>query len=107
MAQAVEVKVNHRGGVKRQDLAEHQPADDRHAQRLAHLRAFGTAEQQRQGPEDGRQGGHQDRPQAQQAGTANRLQRRQAILAFQLQGQVDHQDGVFLHHANQQEQPEQ
>jgi hypothetical protein len=85
VAQAVEIEVNHRRGVKGQDLAEDQAADDGQAQRLAHFRAFGTAEQQRQGAEDGRQGGHQDRPQAQQAGAADRLQRRQAVVALQLQ----------------------
>ncbi|CNL07200.1 Uncharacterised protein [Mycobacterium tuberculosis] len=45
MARAVEIEVNHRGGVKGQDLAEHQAANDGKAQRLTHFCAFGGAEQ--------------------------------------------------------------
>ncbi|MNM51485.1 hypothetical protein D3C81_625460 [compost metagenome] len=107
MAQAVQVQVNHRRRIKGEDLAEHQATDDGQAQRLTHFCAFSLAQQQRQCAKDRCQGGHQDRPQAQQAGPANRLFRRKALMALQLQGQVDHQDGILFHHPDQQEQPQQ
>jgi hypothetical protein len=48
---------------------------------------------------------HQDRPQAQQAGLADRDIGRQAVLALELQRDVDHQDRVFHDDADQQENP--
>src|SRR5690606_3478832 len=86
--------------------AEQQPADDGQTQRLAHLAALAAVQQQRQGAENGRQGGHQDRPEAQQAGLADGRQG-SAALALQLQRQVDHQDGVLHDDADQQEQAQQ
>src|SRR3546814_14314237 len=57
--------------------SQQQTADDGQTQRLTHLGALRAAEQQRQRTEDGRHGGHQDRPKTQQAGTMDRIGGRQ------------------------------
>ena len=107
MAQTVEVEVDHRSGVEGQHLAQHQTTDDGDTQWLTHLRTFGTAQHQRQGAKDGSQGGHHDRPETQQARLADGLLRTQALTALQLQGQINHQDGVLLDDTDQQEQTQQ
>ena len=100
--QPVEVQIDHRRGEQRQQLAEHQSADDGDAERLAEFGAGAGAQHQRQRAEDRRHGGHQDRPEPQQAGLIDRLARRQAFDALGLQREIDHHDGVFLDDADQQ-----
>ena len=73
------------------------------AQRMAQLRALAPAQHQRQGGEEGRQGGHDDRPEAQQRRLVDRLARALALLALGVEGEVDHHDGVLLHDADQQD----
>ena len=73
--EAVEIDVDHRRRIERQDLADDQAADDRDAERLAQLRAVAEAERQRQRAQHRRHGRHQDRPEAQQAGLVDRLAR--------------------------------
>src|SRR3954451_6294584 len=55
---AVEIKIDHRGGVERQDLADDQPAEDGDAQGLAEFAAFSEPDHQRHRAEQGRHGGH-------------------------------------------------
>src|SRR5690606_22080711 len=107
MTQAIEEQVDHGRAVQGQHLAEQQAANNGQAQRLAHFGAFGSAQQQRQGAEYCGQRGHQNGPETLQASAADRVFRTQTFSALQLQRQVDHQNGVLLDHANQQEQPEQ
>src|SRR6185369_13113376 len=59
-AEAVEVKVDNRGGVQRQHLAENQAADDGDAKWAAEFKAFARAEGERQAAEQGRHGRHRD-----------------------------------------------
>ena len=72
-------EIDHRRGVERQHLAEHQAADDRDAQRPAQLRTHAGAHRQRHGAQQGRHRGHHDRPEAQQARLVNRLVRSLAL----------------------------
>jgi hypothetical protein len=100
--QAVEEKVDYRGGEEGQHLRDDQSADDGDAQRLAQLRADAHADGQRKPAEQGSHGGHHDGAEAQQAGLIDGFDRRQALLALGLQGEVDHHDGVLFHDADQQ-----
>src|SRR3954447_25280458 len=63
---AVEIKIDHWGDVEGEQLGEQQPAHHRDAERLAQLGTRAGAERDRQGAEDRREGGHHDRPEAQQ-----------------------------------------
>jgi len=54
-----------------------------------------------------REGRHHDRPEAQQAGLVDRLERALALLALGLQREVDHHDGVLLDDADQQDDADQ
>ena len=89
LSETVEVEINHRRGVEREELREQQAADDRDAERLAQLGAGAAAQHQGQGAEEGRQRGHQDRPEAQQAGLEDGLAWRLALVAFGVQREVE------------------
>jgi hypothetical protein len=71
--QPVEEQIDHRRGVERQHLADDQAADDGDAERLAQFRADAGAQRQRQAAEQRGEGGHHDRPEAQQARLIDRL----------------------------------
>src|SRR5262245_2972942 len=82
LRQPVEPQIDHRRGEQGEHLAQQEPADDRDAERMAQLGADAGAEHQRQRAEHRRHGGHQDRPEAQQAGLVDRLARRAAVGAL-------------------------
>ena len=107
IVQPVEVEINHGCGQKGQHLADHQPADDRDAQRLAQFAPLAQAQRQGHRAHDGGAGGHQDRAEAQHAGLVDRVTRRQALLALGDQREVDDHDGVLLHDADQEDHPDQ
>ena len=83
-------------------MAEDQATDDGDAQGLAQLSAIAAADGQGNRPEEGCQGGHQDGPEAQQAGAADRFMRVGAGAA-RLDREVHHHDGVLLDDADQQQ----
>ena len=107
VTQAVEVQIDHRRGVEGQQLAADQATDDGNAQRTAQLSIAADTEQQRQGAEQGRQAGHHDRPKTHDAGLQNRLARAHTEVTLGIQGEVDHQDGVLLDDADQQNDADQ
>src|ERR1700716_2396984 len=63
----LEVEVDHRGDVKRQDLRQQQAADHRDAQRHARAATGAEADGDRQGAHQAFHGGDHDRPGIQQA----------------------------------------
>ena len=69
---AVEIDVDDRRDVERQQLRQAQAADHRDAERLAQLGALAGAERDRQRAEDRRERRHHDRAEAQQARFADR-----------------------------------
>ena len=95
--------IDHRRDKERDRLREHQAADHRQAQRLAQLGAGAEAERNRQRAHQRRQRGHHDRPETQDAGLADRVRRRHALVALRVEREVDHHDGVLLHDADQQQ----
>src|SRR5690349_3333584 len=96
--QPLEVQVDHRRDVQREELRKHQAADHRQAERHARGAAGAEADGDRQAAHERRHGGHHDRPEAGQPGLVDRLLRRQAA-ALRLDREVDHHDGVLLHDA--------
>src|SRR5215831_17281030 len=98
---AVEIKINHRRSVERQELAQREAADHGVAERLAQLRARAVAERERKAREHRGRRRHQDRAEAQQAGFADGGDRRHAIVAFGRDGEVDQHDAVLLDDADQ------
>ena len=69
---AVEIEIDDRRDVQRQELRHAQAADHRDAERLAQLGAGAGAERDRQRAEDRGECRHHDRTEAQQAGVADR-----------------------------------
>jgi hypothetical protein len=105
--QPVEIEIDHRGGVKREKLADDESADDGKAERPADFRAGPGAEHQRQAPEQRRHGCHHDWPEAQQAGLIDRLCRCEALLALRDQCEINHHDGVLLDDTDQKDDGDQ
>src|SRR5690242_21881988 len=60
----IEVEIDHRGGIERQDLAHQQAPDDGNAERTAELAALAETEGKRHGAKERRHGGHHDRAEA-------------------------------------------
>src|SRR5262249_26207701 len=79
---AVEIKIDHRRGVEREQLAQREAADQGAAERLAQLRAGAVTERERKAREHRRRRRHQDRAEAQQASFADRRDRRHVIVAL-------------------------
>src|ERR1700682_3407580 len=99
--EAVEIEIDHRRDVERQQLRQQKTAYHRDAQGLAQFGTRTRAERDRQRAEDRGERRHHDRPEAQKRRLADRLQWLHAVAAA-LDREVDHHDRVFLHDAHQQ-----
>src|SRR5260370_3339931 len=99
---AIHVNVNDGSGEERKHLAEDQSANEGDAKGKRELRTQASAEGQRESDEERGHGGHHDGAEAQQAGLVNGFDGGLAFQALCLHGEVDHEDGVFLYDANQQ-----
>jgi hypothetical protein len=105
--EAVEEEVDHGGRVERQNLAQDEAADDRDAEGAPQFRSGTGSERQRQAAEERRHGGHHDGPEAQEACLVDRLFGRLALLAFGLEGKVDHHNRVLFDDADQEDDADQ
>ena len=105
--QASEAEVDDRRRVQRQELAQQQAADDGHAERPAQFRPGAGTERQRQRAQQGGHGRHHDRPIAQPARLTDGFLGRASLVAFGVQREVHHHDGVLLHDADQQDDADQ
>ena len=101
--QAIHVDVDDGRGEEREHLAEDEAADDGDAQRTAQLGANAGAERERHGTEKSGHGSHQNRTETQLACLVNRFDGRQSFFPFHLDGEINHEDGVFLDDANQED----
>src|SRR5256885_1113494 len=72
-AEAVEIKVDDRGSVEREELGEEQAADDGDAQGAAELGPHAGAKGERQSAQQRGAGRHHDRSKAQQASLEDRF----------------------------------
>ena len=102
VCQPIESQINHRRGVQSEQLAEDKSANDGDAQRTAQFGADTAADGKRQSAEERSHGGHHDGTEAQQAGFVDGVERGLPFLAFGLESEVDHHDGVFLDDTDQQ-----
>src|SRR2546421_10917402 len=68
MSEPIQIKVNHRSGVKSEKLGEQQTADNGNAKRAAELGTGALLNGQGQRAEKGGHGGHHDGAEAEQAG---------------------------------------
>ena len=93
--------------VQREQLTEQKAADDGDAERIAQLRAGALLQGERNCPEQSRQGRHHDGTKTQERRLHDRLARREPLLAFGFEREVDHHDRVLLHDAHQQHDADQ
>jgi len=88
-------------GEVRRDVAA---AHDRDPERPPQLASGPEADGERERAQKRRHGGHQNGPEAQEAGLVDGLCGRQVLLA--LGRKVDHQDRVLLHDSDEQDDPD-
>src|SRR5262249_36191238 len=100
--ETVEVQVDDWCRVQRQQLAKNQAPDNRDAQWPPQLRSGPHAECQRQATQQRRHGGHDDGAEPQQTGLEDGGLWALALVAFGLEGEVDHHDGVLFHDTDEQ-----
>src|SRR3984893_11578835 len=98
----IHVNVHDGSGEKGEHLAENESADDGDTERTAQLRANTGAKSERESAKKRGHGGHHDGAEAQQAGLIDSFDGGLAFQALCLHGEVDHEDGIFLDDANQQ-----
>src|SRR5258707_7012486 len=82
--EAVEVEIDDRSGEERQELAHDEAADDGDTERATKFGAGAVAERKRQGAEQRGHGGHEDGPEAKQAGFVNGFNCGKAFQRFRL-----------------------
>src|SRR5882724_10965113 len=104
---AVHVEINDGRSEERQELAEDEATDDGNAEWPAKFGADAMANSERKGAEERGHGGHENGAEAKQASFVNGLDRREAFLRFGLNGEIDHEDRVFLDDANEQDDADQ
>jgi hypothetical protein len=95
-AETVKIEIDHWRGVKRQNLAHAQPADDSNAERLSQFAAIAEAERQGDRAQQRRHGGHHDGAKAHQAGFVDGLARRQPSCTLRFKRKVDIMIAFFL-----------
>src|SRR5258708_7543289 len=106
-SEPIECEINNRRGVKRQQLAENQAADNGDTEGPAQLRANASAERQRQAAEQRGHGGHHDGPRTKQACFIDGVERSLSFLALGFEREVNHHDGIFLDDADEQDNSDQ
>src|SRR5512135_3144319 len=82
--QPLEVEVDHRGDVQRENLGKHQAADDRESEGPAGFAADADRKRDRKAAHQRGHRGHHDRAEADHAGFEDRLLRRLAALPLRL-----------------------
>src|SRR5712672_2241791 len=100
---AIHVNVNDRRRKEGEHLAQDESADNGDTQRTAKFRADTGAKSKGKRTQERRHGGHHDGPEAQQTSLINGVKRGLAFQALGLNREIDHEDGVFLDNADQQD----
>src|ERR1035438_7540148 len=104
--QPVEEEIDDRSRIKRQQLAEDKAANDGNAERPAQFRTGAGTEGERHTREEGGHGRHHNGAEAEQAGLIDGIDGSHAFVPFGVESEVDHHDGVLLHDADQQHDPD-
>src|SRR5216683_8245857 len=105
-AEALHVEIDDRRRVEREQLAQQEATDDRDAERATELGARARPEGQRQRAEERGHRRHEDRPEPLQARPMNGLLRGEAVVALEVERDVDHHDGILLHDPDEQDDPD-
>src|SRR5690348_11429253 len=105
--ETIHVEINDGCGEESQKLAENEAADDGDTERATEFGAGAMAEGERERAEERCHGGHENWPETQQARLVNGFDGREAFLRFRLHGEVNHEDGVFLDDADEQNNADQ
>ena len=106
-AEPVHVQIHDRRRVQREHLADDKPSDNGDAQRSTQLRTIASAQSDGKASEKGRHRSHHDGTEAQQTRVIDRFFGGVGLIAFGLDGKIDHQDGVFLDDADQKDDADQ
>jgi hypothetical protein len=101
--EAVHVEVNDGSSKESEELAEGEAADDGDTKRAAKFRADAAADGKRKRTEERGHGSHEDGPEAEEASFVNGFDGSEAFLRFGLNGEVNHEDGVFLDDADEED----
>jgi len=86
--ETIEIEVDDRCSVEGQQLTDEQSPDDRNAERAAQFGALPKSDRQRQGAEHRRHCRHDDRPEALEAGSIDRIARAQAQSALGIKREI-------------------
>ena len=101
--QTIQIEVNDRRGVERQQLTQCQPANHSITEWLAQFRSGAVAERERDACHHRSRRRHHDRTEALQARLSDRVQRRQVLVALRDDSEIDQNDAVLLDDADQQD----
>jgi hypothetical protein len=93
---SVQIDIDDRGRIKREHLGHGEAANNGVAQRLTNLRTDAGAEHHRNTAKQRRHRGHQDRPEAHDAGLINRLLGGQPLFMLDVLGKIDQHDSVLF-----------
>ena len=102
-AETIHIKVDNGGGVEREHLAHHQTSDDGDTQRPAKFGAVPSTDGDGKAAKHRSHRGHHDGSEAQETRLINRFFGIIALVALGIDGEIDHQDRVFLHDTDQQD----
>src|ERR1700679_752527 len=100
-ADTVHVEVDDGRGIERKHLAEDKTSDNRDSEWTSQFRADAVPQRKRHGTQMRSHGSHQDGAETKQARLEDRISRTSAFVAFRGQGEIDHENGIFLHDANE------
>src|SRR5215468_3681483 len=100
-AKTIQIEIDHGRRVESKRLAHNQSSNDSNTQRPAQLRSHACADRERQSAEKSGHGSHHDGTEAQQACLEDCVFGRFVFFALGIEGKINHQDGVLLHNANQ------
>src|ERR1700733_15120533 len=89
-----------RRGEEREHLRHQQSTDDRIAQRLPDFGPGSGPEHERNAAEQRAHGGHQNRPEAEEARVMDRVLRGKSAIALFFERDVDQHDAILLHDAD-------
>ena len=100
--QAIEIDIDDWRRIERENLRQCEAAYDGVAERLTNLRSYTAAEHHRNAAKQRRHRGHQDRPEAHDAGSIDGLLGRQPLFMLDVLGKIDQHDSVLLDDADEQ-----
>src|SRR6185312_5867428 len=106
-AEAIQVDVDDWRGVEGEDLAEDQAADNGNAEGAAEFGTDACPEGQGQSAEERGHGGHDDGAEAEAARFDDGLIGGETAPPFGVERKVDHENGVFLDDADEQQDADQ